>query len=309
MKYLFAYCLLIIGINNSFSQNLDSYGLIKVFEDNTKLEAHSLSIDDNDSFYTTGTITNDSNNKDILVVKYLPNGDLDTTFAYYGMFSYDFGASSEVTLDSQIQDDGKLIILGNLQYSSTLRKIVVIRLNVDGTLDTSFNSTGYVIINPFGDKDFSSRIMLTADNKILIGGGISDSNNSSSSMAFIKLNMDGSYDNSFGNLGFKLNDTSVHHFLGTRPNYNYINDFKIMPDNSIMALGSTGNNFLILKFTIDGNLDTSYGNGQGLFVFNPPVTNFSYSQSRFHITNDNYIILYVSNLCINCGFIPGGTTK
>ena len=50
----------------------------------------------------------------------------------------------------------------------------VIRLNDDGTLDTSFGTAGVVTVDFFGGYDEASDVVIQPDGKILVVGMLSD---------------------------------------------------------------------------------------------------------------------------------------
>jgi gliding motility-associated-like protein/uncharacterized delta-60 repeat protein len=110
------------------------------------------------------------------------DGSLDMTF------NPGTGADSNV-ISLSLQSDGKIIIGGNFDlYNGILRQRIA-RLNLDGSLDMSFNANLLGI-------GFINSITLQVDNKIIIGGYFSF-NNSTIIYNVIRLNMDGSRDTSF----------------------------------------------------------------------------------------------------------------
>ncbi len=85
------------------------------------------------------------------------NGTLDTTFNVGGV-----GVQGGVQGIS-IQADGKYILTGGLSAYNGTAKFSVIRVNTDGTLDTTFTS-------PFTNQVFVEQSGLQSDGKIIIGG-------------------------------------------------------------------------------------------------------------------------------------------
>ena len=74
---------------------------------------------------------------DFAVVRYNPDGSLDTSFGGTGIVGTPVGTGYDVATSVAIQADGKIVVAGN--------GFAVVRYNTDGTLDTSFNGTGKVI--------------------------------------------------------------------------------------------------------------------------------------------------------------------
>jgi uncharacterized delta-60 repeat protein len=96
---------------------------------------------------------------------------------------------NEVVNDIAIQSDGKIICVGSFtSYNGTTRNNII-RLNVDGSLDSSFNvGTGF--------NDSVNTIAIQSDGKIMCGGNFS-SYNETSRNKIARLNSDGSLDANF----------------------------------------------------------------------------------------------------------------
>jgi uncharacterized delta-60 repeat protein len=69
-------------------------------------------------------------------------GDLDPTFAGDGSAIVDLGARDQA-LGVVIQADGKIVTAGQVNGSNT----AVVRLNLDGTLDTTFAGDGSAVVD------------------------------------------------------------------------------------------------------------------------------------------------------------------
>jgi uncharacterized delta-60 repeat protein len=83
---------------------------------------------------------------DFAVVRYNPDGSLDSSFGGTGIVITQLGSDADSASSVAIQADGKIVVAGIHQncfcneYSFAL-----VRYNPNGTLDTSFNGTGIVI--------------------------------------------------------------------------------------------------------------------------------------------------------------------
>ncbi len=116
------------------------------------------------------------------------NGSLDNTFNSTGT-----GLNSGIS-NLTLQPDGKVIIGGGFtSYDGIVRKYIA-RLNADGSLDNTFNSTGT------GLNSTVSNLTLQPDGKVIIGGGFT-SYNSIGTNHIARLNADGSLDNTFNSAG------------------------------------------------------------------------------------------------------------
>lgn len=149
-----------------------------------------------------------------------------------------------------IQDDGKILVAGDFSSFNGIYENRIIRLNEDGTKDTSF------ITNSFPFYDSIKTIYQQTDGKILVGGDF----NSQGSIK--RLNANGTIDTTF-NSGTGFN-TSVNKIIQQ-------NDGKIL----IVGDFTSYNNFNyngIIRLNIDGTIDTSFNIGSGFDGFGSAVT-------------------------------------
>jgi uncharacterized delta-60 repeat protein len=157
-----------------------------------------------------------------------------------------------------VQTDNKILVVGNFTTYSGMSANGIIRLNSDGSKDSSFNTGA-------GFDSFVLSLSLQTDGKILVGGGFSTYSGISAN-GLIRLNSDGSKDSSFNiGTGFSKDVINVQ-----------IWDIKIQSDNKILVCGAfstfsgiSANN--IIRLNSDGSKDNSFVYGTG---FN---TNFLYA--------------------------------
>ncbi|WP_081220905.1 Ig-like domain-containing protein [Pseudoalteromonas luteoviolacea] len=96
-----------------------------------------------------GEVMSEAGNKDLLFVRVIEETlAIDTSFQSAGFLQIDIDSAA---FDNQVHDviqlsDGKLLLTGDSYLSGGSDKSVfVMRLNSDGSMDTSFNSTGYIL--------------------------------------------------------------------------------------------------------------------------------------------------------------------
>lgn len=227
----------------------------------------------------------------VVVVQSSGDGQLDSTFAAAGftiidVFNGDFDTPEAVL----VQPDGKTIVVGRTyvldNFTVTDTRLFVIRLNEDGSFDTTFSNDGLVTIA----EDFINinDAILQPDGKILIVGGqvrgfgtqANDEN-----MLMIRLNPDGSKDNSFGNRGVVE--------LGTPQTRERIVSVALQSDGKIVAalqtqVGGVSQQMAVARFNSNGVLDTSYGT-QGIAAAN---LGFDFvTATDVHVTPSNEALL------------------
>ena len=136
----------------------------------------------------------------------------------------------------KIQDDGKIIIGGAFtSYNGTLANRII-RLNTDGTPDPFFNVGS-------GMNDEVKAVYLQPDGKVLIGGWFSNFN-SLNVPKMIRLNGDGTLDNTF--TSSIIGDAIV---------------INMQADGKILVGGYFSGK--ITRLNIDGSPDNSFNIGSG----------------------------------------------
>jgi uncharacterized delta-60 repeat protein len=107
------------------------------------------------------------------------------------------GTGADYTIYSiSLQPDGKIIIGGNFSKYNGISKKCIARLNTDGSLDESFNTLDESFNSLNGYIYSVHAICLQPDGKIIVGGNFATFNGSRRSN-ILRLNTDGSIDESF----------------------------------------------------------------------------------------------------------------
>lgn len=155
------------------------------------------------------------------------DGTLDLTFDPLAGFT-------NVVNSIAIQSDGKIIAVGGFSsYNGTIRYSVA-RINTDGTLDPTFNSTGTGL-----NSYVNTVVIQPSDGKIIVGGPFT-SYNGTSRNRIARLNTDGTLDLSF-NIGggydnevmtIKLNATEKVVVVGRYSAYNGVTRYGVSILNS-----------------------------------------------------------------------------
>lgn len=132
------------------------------------------------------------------------DGNPDTAFGVDGVVYFDAALGLDYRAAVTVQADGKIIIAGE---SSDNTAFNVLRLNADGSFDTSFSEDGKLTIQvPQGEKNYAHSAIVQPDGKILIAGDV-----------ITRLNADGSLDTTFGSQDgqYHLDGSSeANHLIG-----------------------------------------------------------------------------------------------
>ncbi|PWN70383.1 hypothetical protein C1631_010440 [Chryseobacterium phosphatilyticum] len=158
----------------------------------------SVTIDDNNNYYiTTSNFNKDERIHDVFIRKFNADGSIDTSFGVNGISKQAPEPNKGFTAKSiAITPDNKILVL--MKGYSPIRNILM-RLNSDGSLDTSFGQNGYK--NLTGLETFNSRTMKIINNKIYLVGDNNKSGTYNYMPMIAKLDINGNLDTSLNNVG------------------------------------------------------------------------------------------------------------
>jgi len=184
------------------------------------------------------------------------DGTLDTGFNALGYAVFKPTANIPVARRVRVQPDGKITVGGWLWSASNMDGLLV-RFNSDGTLDTSFNGSGYTLFNsPSNYHDSFKDFTLMPDGRIVVSG-LSHNGTSFESLV-ARYNSDGTFDTSFNTTGYKIFNTSIDNHYGETLALQ--NDGSIYSAGAISGTNSGNRNIGYLAHILaDGTLDTAFG--------------------------------------------------
>ncbi len=189
------------------------------------------------------------------IQRFNPDGSVDPTFGTDGLAHINNQGCLNELKSIAIQEDGKIVAVGQsyLQNGDNA-EFAVIRFNINGTPDTSFNSTGMVLTDfNNGSQDYATAVAIQTDNKIVVGGY--SASNSDEDLAIARYNPDGSLDLTFDQDGKVTTD------LGSFWDNGYA--VYIQPDDKIIIAGiadsQTDVDYVLARYNPDGEIDSSFG--------------------------------------------------
>jgi uncharacterized delta-60 repeat protein len=169
-------------------------------------------------------------------------------------FNVGTGANASIN-NLAIQSDGKILICGEFTQFNGINKNYLTRLNIDGSIDNTFNIGT-------GPNGFIYTILVQSNGKIILAGNFTSFNGSLISR-IVRLNLDGTIDSTF-NSGIGCN--------------NIIYNTSIQPDGKIIIGGDftsydgIGRN-RIARINADNNLDMQTVEKKIMVIYPNPVAN------------------------------------
>lgn len=157
------------------------------------------------------------------------------------------------TSDAVVQPDGKIIVVGGFTTFNGVAVPGIVRLNSNGTLDTTFNSN--VGTGP-GNAGITA-VALQADGKIVLGGGFTSWNGTNVGR-IARLLSDGTADSAFNtNIGTGI-DGGVGSSAGALPD-----DIEIQSDGKIVIVGDftqyqSSTQHHIVRLNTNGTADSAF---------------------------------------------------
>ena len=191
---------------------------------------------------------------DILVSRFNADGTVDTAFGSDGNGSVVVSpsAGNDFGNGMALQTDGKIVVVGSASISSESGEIAVVRMNANGTLDTSFGSGGIVTADAVtGQSEAGRNVSIQSDGKIVVAGFA----NVSGTAKYLVFRLDGSgtLDSSFGTGGVATTDVSG----GADEGF----DLLILSNGKIAVAGGAAGHFRVVLYNTDGSLDSGFGTG------------------------------------------------
>ena len=162
------------------------------------------------------------------------SGSIDTTFA-------SSSGASDIVYNIRLQSDGKMVAGGAFTTYSGSTSNRIMRLNISGTLDTTFNVGN-------GLNSTANALAIQSDGKVIVGGSFTTYSGSNINR-IVRINTDGKLDTTF-NVGTGFDSI--------------VNSITVLPDGKIAVGGfftSYSGSTLVSRIAIlniSGTLDTTF---------------------------------------------------
>ena len=250
--------------------------------------ANGMAIQPDGRIVLAGGCINGANN-DFCIARYNVDGTLDTTFNTTGKVLSAIGASDDIASSAVIQPDGKIVLAGYC-FNGANQDFCVARYTAAGALDTTFNTTGFVITPIGSSDDYASSVALQPDGKIVVAGYCFVS--PAYDFCAARYTASGALDTTFNSTGKIITPVGSGNDVA--------NSVAVQVDGKIVVAGycaSGGNqDFCLVRYTASGELDTTLS-GTGRLVTAIGANN-DYA-NRVAIQPDGKIV--AAGYCYNAG--------
>jgi uncharacterized delta-60 repeat protein len=226
--------------DGSLDTSFGSNGKVTTDIDSGAEEAYSVAI------YSDGKIvaggrrsTYDSGGtNDFAVVRYNTDGSLDTTFDSDGKVTTDIPSAYDVAYSVAIQTDGKIVAAGRSHNPSIGgSNFTLVRYNVDGSLDSSFDGDGKVTTQVGSASSEARTVAIQPDGKIVAAGS------AVSGFGLVRYSSNGSPEN----------------IITTQNTNDRAESVAIQPDGKIVAAGGSNDQFAVVRLNANFSIDTAFG--------------------------------------------------
>ena len=219
---------------------------------------------------------------DFTMVRYEGDGSLDSTFGINGIVTTDI-TDIDDAYSMALLPNGKILLAGFT--SNVYDNMAIARYNANGTLDSTFSNDGKVTVSFLGENADIESIAVQPDGKIVAAGFVGFA--PLTDFAVLRFKPNGSLDTSFSQDG-KIR-------LTIAPNLNVATSVAIQPDGKIVAAGYTMNDIVVVRFHLNGTLDSTFGTG-GIVTTTIGATGNSIATSLFIQPDDKIVVSGHSSL-------------
>ena len=180
-------------------------------------------------------------------------GSRDPTFGANGVAIVNPTTGIDQMSFGALQPDGKLVGAGNISLSGSAYAFGVVRYLDNGAPDPGFAVNGIGIYG-IDTNSYAHSLLVAADGKLYVIG--TAETGGTARCAVLRLLPNGQIDGTYGTAGVSRFAPPTGQPFCTRG--------ALLPDGRILVAGYTGSTAFVARLNVDGSVDTTFGDGQGL---------------------------------------------
>lgn len=204
-----------------------------------------------------------------------------TGYASFGQ-NYFSGTKVRNIRSMKVQQDGKIVLVGQCEKTTTLNQMLIARLQSNGTqLDNTFSSDGFAVRDLFSYGSDASEVIIQANGTLLVGGSTVSSPGEGRRFALVRYNSSGEPSNLPG-----TNFSGFSFGLGT------FFGMVEQPDGKLLMVGySSTIKIVVFRILTNGFREPSFGNqGNAEISWTTSPDEYNWSP-RISLTNTGQILV------------------
>jgi uncharacterized delta-60 repeat protein len=210
--------------------------------------------------------------QDFSLARYNADGTFDTTFGNGGIVitPVSFGTTADNGTSVALQSDGKVLVAGWTITGNGV-DFALLRYNDNGTLDTTFGGGDGIVTTPIGvgtASDQALHLAVQSDGKIVVVGSTQPNPPTGippqQDLAIARYNADGSLDATFGTGGIVITPVSPAQGPDSATAVLSQDDGGLIVAGSAFFGTTTQQDFALVRYTATGDLDLTFGGGDGI---------------------------------------------
>jgi uncharacterized delta-60 repeat protein len=215
---------------------------------------NAVAIQPDGKIVVVGGANDQAGEADFLAVRYLPDGNPDTSFGNNGVVLIPIPGGDSSAGAVALQANGAIVIAGTaIGPGSGGQEFGIARLTRTGALDTTFGSGGVVLaqFQPGQTKGGAQSVAVARDGRIMVAG-LGQTPDGRGAFGLMRLAADGSLDPTFGTGGKVLTEFDGES-IATR--------VVSLGSGGLVAVGSAGlpSRIALAGYRSDGSLDPAFG--------------------------------------------------
>jgi uncharacterized delta-60 repeat protein len=195
----------------------------------------------------------------LAVLRYNPDGSLDTSFSGDGKALANFSAGDDFAFGVALQPDGMIVAAGRAGGSGG--RMAIVRFDAGGVPDLGFSGDGRFLLNLTPGDDRLDHVVLQPDGKV-VAGGTADYFGRQARFAVIRLDTAGARDPAFSGDGLTTTNFTSR--------FDGIFGIAIQSDGKIVASGQANLSIALARYGTNGALDATFsGDGKVMTNLSP----------------------------------------